>query len=122
MIDRRTTLRWLLAAPAAAGLVAAAVRAAEPPVREIRIAAKRFEYTPSSITVKKGEPITLLLTSEDRIHGFKMPDFNLRTDITPGQVTTVRLTPDRVGRFAFFCDVFCGGGHEEMEGTMIVEG
>src|SRR5262245_24178975 len=122
MIHRRTTLRWLVAAPAAAGLAAVAVRAAEPSGHEIRISARRFEYTPSTITVKKGEPVVLLLTSEDRVHGFKMPAFNLRTDIVPGQVTMVRLTPDRVGQFTFFCDVFCGSGHEEMEGTMIVEG
>ncbi|HKU98687.1 MAG TPA: cupredoxin domain-containing protein [Vineibacter sp.] len=120
MIKRRTTLRWLAAAPAAAGLATAAGLAAEPAAREIRISAKRFEYTPSTVTVKQGEPVVLLLTSEDRIHGFKMPDFNLRAEIMPGQTTTVRLTPDRIGKFAYFCDVFCGDGHEDMEGTMIV--
>lgn len=120
MIDRRTTLRWLIAAPAAAGLVAATGWAAEPAAREIRISAKRFEYTPSTITVKLGESVVLLLTAEDRIHGFKMPDFNLRADIVPGVTTTVRLTPDRAGKFSYFCDVFCGDGHEDMEGTMIV--
>ena len=120
MINRRTTLRWLIAAPAAAGLVVAAGLAAEPAMREIRISAKRFEYTPSTITVKLGESVVLVLTAEDRIHGFKMPDFNLRADIVPGETTIVRLTPDRAGKFSYFCDVFCGEGHEDMEGTMIV--
>jgi cytochrome c oxidase subunit 2 len=119
MIVRRTTLRWLLAAPAAAGL-AAATLAAEPAAREIRISARRFQYTPSTITVRRGESVVLLLTSEDRIHGFKMPDFGLRAEIVPDQITNVNLTPDRTGRFIFFCDVFCGDGHEDMEGTMIV--
>ena len=63
----------------------------------------------------------LVLTSEDRIHGFKMPDFGLRTDITPGQETRVDLTPDKPGSFTFFCDVFCGDGHEDMDGTLVVE-
>ncbi|MCW5744907.1 MAG: cupredoxin domain-containing protein [Alphaproteobacteria bacterium] len=120
MTSRRTTLRWLIAAPAVAGLAAAGF-AAEPPVREIRITARRFEYTPASITARRGETVDLLLTSEDRIHGFKMPDFNLRADILPGQITTVRLMLDRTGSFAFFCDVFCGDGHEEMGGTILVE-
>ena len=38
--------------------------------------------------------MVFVLTSEDRIHGFKMPDFGLRTDIVPGQETRVSLTPD----------------------------
>ena len=66
--------------------------------------------------------MTLVLTSEDRIHGFKMPDFGLRADIVTGQET--RLAPgSRSGQAAsrFLCDVFCGDGHEDMEGTLIVE-
>ena len=61
------------------------------------------------------------LTSEDRIHGFKMPDFGLRTDIVPGQETRVTITPDKEGDFTYFCDVFWGGGHEDMNGTLVVE-
>jgi cytochrome c oxidase subunit 2 len=88
---------------------------------EIRISAKKFEYHPNKVTAKLGQPVVLVLTSEDRIHGFKMPDFGLRTDIVPGQETRVTLTPDKAGSFTFFCDVFCGDGHEEMEGTLVVE-
>ena len=94
--------------------------AAEQPA-EIRISAKKFEYHPNKVTAKLGQPVVLVLTSEDRIHGFKMPDFGLRTDIVPGQETRVTLTPDKAGSFTFFCDVFCGDGHEEMEGTLVVE-
>lgn len=88
---------------------------------EIRISAKKFEYHPDRVTAKLGHPLVLVLTSEDRIHGFKMPDFGLRTDIVPGQETRVPLTPDRVGSFPFHCDVFCGDGHEDMEGVLVVE-
>jgi cytochrome c oxidase subunit II len=35
-------------------------------------------------------------------------------------VNRISLTPDKAGRFAFACDVFCGVGHEEMSGTLIV--
>ncbi len=98
----------------------AACLAAESPAG-IRISAKKFEYHPNKVTAKLGQPVVLVLTSEDRIHGFKMPDFGLRTDIVPGQETRVTLTPDKVGSFTFFCDVFCGDGHEDMEGTLVVE-
>jgi cytochrome c oxidase subunit 2 len=33
----------------------------------------------------------------------------------------VTLTPDKAGSFTFFCDIFCGDGHEDMEGTLVVE-
>jgi cytochrome c oxidase subunit 2 len=100
---------------AAAGLSAGA---AEP--RVVRIVAKRFSYTPSEVTLKKGEPVVLELVSEDRVHGFKLPAFKIRTDVRPNEVARVPLTPDKVGTFTFACDVFCGDGHDDMTGTLIV--
>jgi len=108
----------LLAGSAVGGV--ARLRAAEQPV-EIRISAKKFEYHPNNVTAKAGKPLVFVLTSQDRIHGFKMPDFGLRSDIVPGQETRVSLTPDKPGNFVFFCDVFCGDGHEDMEGVLMVE-
>jgi cytochrome c oxidase subunit II len=102
-------------------LVAAAALpcgAAEP--RVVRIVAKRFSYTPSEITLKKGEPVVLELVSEDRVHGFKLPAFKIRTDVRPNEVTRVPLTPDKTGTFTFACDVFCGEGHDDMSGTVVV--
>jgi cytochrome c oxidase subunit II len=39
----------------------------------------------------------------------------------PDKEARVTITPQKAGQFAFFCDVFCGDGHEEMGGTLIVE-
>ena len=86
----------------------------------IRISASTFEYKPSEFTVKKGVPVTLELVSGDRHHGFKLPVFRLRADIRPGVVEKVRFVPDQAGKFTFFCDVFCGDGHEDMSGTLTV--
>ena len=86
----------------------------------IRISASTFEYKPSEFTVKKGVPVTLELISVDRHHGFKLSAFNLRADIKPGVVEKVRFVADKTGKFTFFCDVFCGDGHEDMSGTLTV--
>ncbi len=86
----------------------------------IQIMAKRFEYSPKEITLKKGVPVVLELTSLDRLHGFNCPGLKLRTDIQPGKVNTLRFTPDKAGTFPFHCDTFCGSGHEGMRGTVIV--
>ena len=94
--------------------------AAQPKEQVIKILARRFTYTPNKLTLKKGVPVVLELTTADVVMGFSVPDFDSRTDIIPGQVARVRLVPDKVGTFAFLCDIFCGSGHETMNGTITV--
>jgi cytochrome c oxidase subunit II len=104
-------------------LGAAAFRAkvaAQEPEQVIKILARRFTYSPNQITLKKGVPVVLELTTADVLMGFSLPDFNVRADIIPDQVTKLRLVPDKVGTFEFLCDIFCGSGHETMNGTLTV--
>lgn len=93
---------------------------ARPAEREIHITAKKFEFTPDAITLKKGEPVVLVVSSEDRKHGFSLRAFGIRADVNPGGTARIRFTPDKAGKFTFSCDVFCGEGHEDMTGTMVV--
>ena len=86
----------------------------------IRITAKKFEFVPNDIELKKGELVVLEFTSGDVVMGFSLPDFKLRTDIVPGAFTRLQLTPDRVGTFEFVCDHFCGDFHEDMSGKIRV--
>ena len=87
----------------------------------IKITAKKFEYSPSSIKIKKGIPVILELTSLDRLHGFNCPKLGVRTDIEPGKVSRVRILAQEAGVYEFHCDIFCGDGHEDMYGKIIVE-
>ena len=50
----------------------------------------------------------------------RSPSSVLRADLKSGQVTRVRIVPDRTGTFEFRCDVFCGSGHEDMAGEIVV--
>jgi cytochrome c oxidase subunit 2 len=102
------------------GVIRSAAREARNGEQVIRIFASTFEYKPSEITVKKGVPVTLELVSQDRHHGFKLPEFHLQANVQPGVVEKVRFIPDKAGKFTFFCDVFCGDGHEDMSGTLTV--
>lgn len=86
----------------------------------IRITAMQFEFKPAEITVKKGETVVLELNAEDRAHGFNLTDLHVRTDIKPGQVARITIKPEKAGRYPFACDVFCGSGHEDMVGVLIV--
>ena len=116
------TIALLLTLTAASGAVtfAAAVRTGPPSEKIIRVTAKKFEFSPGEITVKKGEPVVLELTSADRGHGFYLPDFGVEAKINPGAVTRVSFAPSKTGKFNFTCDVFCGSGHEDMSGTLVV--
>ena len=87
----------------------------------IKITAKKFEYSPSSIKIKKGVPVILEFTSLDKLHGFNCPKLGVRTDIEPGKVSRVRILAQKAGVYEFHCDIFCGDGHEDMYGKIIVE-
>jgi len=122
----RPTAKGLCIAATTAILAAASVvtyvvaQSAEPKEKVIKITAKRFDYTPGNLTLKKGEPVILEFTTLDVLMGFNLPDFNLRADIVPDKVTRVRLVPDKTGTFTFLCDIFCGARHEEMNGRITV--
>jgi cytochrome c oxidase subunit 2 len=63
----------------------------------------------------------LELTSLDRLHGLKCTDLKIRVDVAPGKVAQVRVVPEKTGTFEFHCDIFCGEGHGDMTGKIIVE-
>jgi cytochrome c oxidase subunit II len=101
-----------------AGMALAIAMASTEPV--VRIEASKFRYDPPVLTLKRGEPVVLELTSSDRSHGFKLPELGIDVKILPGETTQIRVLPDKAGKFFFACDVFCGSGHEEMEGEIVV--
>ena len=122
---QNTLAAGLLFASAGLGFAVAAwadgtAQAGTQHLKLIKVSARRFIFTPSNITLKKGETVDIELSTDDVLMGFSVPDMNARSDIPPGQVMHVKLTPDKVGTFTFLCDIFCGSGHENMDGTITV--
>ena len=99
----------------------AAPQATVAAARVIKVTAKKFEFKPSVITVKKGELVELELMTSDRRHGFDAPELKIHAEIKPGAPTRVQFRPDKAGHFPFHCSVFCGDGHEDMTGEIVVE-
>jgi cytochrome c oxidase subunit II len=119
----RMQRRLLLRAGAAAALASMVGRVAvqaQPKPRIIPITAHKFTYEPAELTLKLNEPVLFRLTTLDVVMGFSVPDFGVRATIIPGQTTEVAMTPTKTGEFTFLCDVFCGSGHENMDGTLRV--
>ena len=90
--NRRAVL-GAIAVTALAGVTGALSVRSQPSERVIRVRAYKFSYEPNEIVVKLNEPVVLEFTSSEVV---------------------------MVGTFAFHCDVFCGDGHEDMDGTIRV--
>lgn len=95
--------------------------AAEPPVHEIRLTVKKYEYQPNEIHVKEGERVRLILTALDRKHGFELKEWKIKTEVEKGEEAAVEFVASRSGEFEFKCSVFCGLGHGRVKGKLIVE-
>jgi len=88
--------------------------------RRIEVTAKRFEFTPADITLKKGEPVVLVLKSVDVAHGIRFRELGIETKVGKGQTSELVFTPDKLGSFIGHCSVFCGSGHGSMMLTLHV--
>jgi cytochrome c oxidase subunit 2 len=118
MTMRRTTRRSWIARALGLAMLPLLARA-QPQVVKVR--AERFVFTPREFKVKAGQAVVIEFTSIDFVHGFYLPDLNVRADLPPGRVTRVELKADKPGNYDFLCDNFCGDGHETMHGRMIAE-
>lgn len=105
----------LLAAPGGMPAVPA-----QPVPRRIEVTAKRFAFSPSEITLKKDEPVVLVLTSVDVAHGIRFNELGIEAKIGKGQASELAFTPDKIGTFVGHCFVFCGSGHGGMTLTLQV--
>lgn len=76
--------------------------------------AKRWQFTPDIIRVKKGQRVKIIVNNTDTIHGINLPDFNAAGN------DSIEFTADKVGEFTFRCNTFCGDGHSAMQGKIIV--
>ena len=113
--------RRLLLTGGAAALVAVAARgAAGAAPRRIAVVARKFVFIPGEILVKRGESVVLEFSAPEVAMGFFAPALGLRALIVPGEVAKVPFTAEKAGRFDFLCDVFCGDGHEGMNGHLVV--
>jgi cytochrome c oxidase subunit 2 len=90
-------------------------------VHEFQITSRKYEFGPSSLRVKKGDHLRLVIAALDHDHGFRLDEFHINKKIERGKTVTVEFTADKAGTFPFRCSNFCGLGHGGMKGTLEVE-
>jgi cytochrome c oxidase subunit II len=113
------TTSFVLAVLTAIFFFAHLSNAQEAPKR-IEIVAKRFDFTPGEVTLKKGVPVVIAFTSKDVAHGVKFKELNLVIASGKGETKEITYTPTQTGTFVGQCSVFCGSGHGGMKMTLHV--
>src|SRR5712691_3659410 len=97
---------------------------------EINVTAKQwlwqFEYPDGSRTINDlhvpvNKPVKFVMTSEDVLHDFFVPDMRVKHDIVPGRYTSVWFTPTELGKTNFTCAEYCGKDHSGMKGVLTIE-
>jgi cytochrome c oxidase subunit 2 len=67
-----------------------------------------------------GQPVRLVLSTQDVIHSFYVPAFRVKQDAVPGRYTTIRFTPTQAGEYRLNCAEYCGTEHSRMGGKVVV--
>jgi len=94
----------------------------EKPVKKFNINIVNWGYEPSEINVKKGDHVILNIKNiSENDHTFTLDKFGFSTVLLqPSENKTIDFYPDQTGSFMFYCAVYCGDGHNSMNGEIIV--
>ncbi len=74
----------------------------------------------NELHVPLGQPVKLIMTSQDVIHDFAIPAFRVRRDVVPGRYSTEWFEATKEGSQWIFCDQYCGTQHSRMVGKVVV--
>jgi cytochrome c oxidase subunit II len=97
---------------------------------EITVVAKKwvwqFEYpdgtrTLNEVHVPVNKPVRFIMTSEDVLHDFYVPEMRVKMDVIPNRYTDLWFQPDKEGLFTLTCAEYCGKGHSDMMGKVFVD-
>ncbi|WP_375739072.1 c-type cytochrome [Pseudomonas boanensis] len=75
----------------------------------------------NEVRLPLNRPIKVLLRSKDVLHNFYIPQIRGKMDMVPGMVSHFWFTPTQPGKYEILCAEFCGVGHFNMRGHLVVE-
>ena len=74
-------------------------------VREIKIIAKQYSFSPNPIRLRLNEQVRFRIISQDVLHGFSIPELGIDQVITPGKETVIDFYPSIKGTFSLICSI-----------------
>ena len=87
---------------------------------EVRYPTQQFE-TANEIHIPVGQPVRFILSAEDVIHSFWVPELHGKLDLVPGHTNEFWLQADQPGVYLGECAEFCGIQHAKMRFLVIAE-
>ncbi|MBQ71479.1 MAG: cytochrome c oxidase subunit II [Planctomycetaceae bacterium] len=106
---------------------------------EVQVVAQKwgwdFKYpngaTDDNLIVPVGQPVKLIMRSNDVLHSLYIPDFRVKQDVVPGRYSYLWFQADEVAGFPesdtsvetghyLFCTEYCGTGHSNMNRLVYV--
>ena len=88
---------------------------------EVVMLGQAWSFSPNEVRVPAGSEVTFIITSPDVIHGFHVEGTRINMMLIPGQVGRVTYTFDEPGEHLIVCHEYCGIGHHNMWGKVVVE-
>jgi cytochrome c oxidase subunit II len=120
-ISRRSWLRRACVATAAVLAGWRRTGAQEPDgLHRVSMTARRYEFDPAVIDVRRNDIVHITIASEDIAHSFTIDGYRIQKRIPPGGATTFEFRADEVGRFPFYCSMQADSGCREMRGELVV--
>lgn len=89
--------------------------------RVVDVTVTDWTFSPTTVTLKKGEKVALRIKGDKGIHSLLVADLGVNIRVEPGDTSTVTIPTDMTGTFAGRCGVPCGPGHRDMKFTIVVE-
>ncbi len=86
-----------------------------------RIPAIPVGGSPGGLHLEVNRPYKMIISSEDVLHSFYIPEFRMKRDAVPGQYSFIQFTPTKVGKAHVFCAEYCGTNHSAMLGEVFIE-
>ena len=105
------------------------MRVAPPDAMEIYVVGKQWMWKIqhpegnreiNELHVPVGKPVKLIMTSQDVIHSFFIPEFRIKQDVLPGRYSTEWFQATKAGTYHLFCAEYCGTSHAGMVGVIVV--
>jgi plastocyanin len=91
------------------------------PIKEFTVTGKNFSFSPSLITVQKGDRVKITFKNTQGFHDFLVAEYGVGTKQAEAPFQeVVEFTADKAGSFEYYCSV---GSHRAMgmKGTLVVQ-
>lgn len=90
-------------------------------IKEFKLEAFRFGFTPGKIVVKKGDIVKIYASSRDVPHGFYIKEYGIDVRLKKDEPRIIEFIAEKTGEFDILCSIYCGRGHHDMKAKLIVE-